>query len=159
GFDFFSKQLVVDNLELGEKIPVVPDWFSITHAQNPGIAFSLDVPHAVIYAVGVVMLGMLAHTLWTIDRRARVIAAALAMLTAGGLGNIIDRIPDGTVTDFAFFYTNHPTLTPWLKANVGMTAWPVFNIADVLLIAGVIVFGIHQAIWGDDEEDEAAAPA
>ena len=57
------------------------------------------------------------------------------------------------MTDFVYVYTNHPSLTPWLESTVGMTAWPVFNVADVALIAGVVLFGLHQALWAEEDPD------
>ena len=154
GFDFFSKE-AASTLGPQDMIQIIPSWFAIVHAENPNIAFSIPVPHAAIYAAGALMLGMVLHTLWKLEARDRVTASALALMLSGGLGNAVDRMRDGTVTDFLYLYTDHPTLTPWLKARVGMTSWPVFNVADVALLAGVILFLVHQTFWADhDDQDE-----
>lgn len=153
GFDFFTKEAVVSSLGPQDMIQVIPSWFAIVHAQNPNIAFSIPVPHALIYTAGVLMLGMVLHTLWTLEARDRVTASALALIASGGLGNAVDRMRDGSVTDFLYVYTDHPTLTPWLREHVGMTAWPVFNVADIALVAGVLLFLVHQTFWPQDDSD------
>jgi signal peptidase II len=51
---------------------------------------------------------------------------ALAMIAGGALGNLIDRLRDGAVTDF-------------VRWRIGDARWPIFNIADAALLVGVVV--------------------
>jgi len=51
---------------------------------------------------------------------------ALAVIAGGAIGNLIDRIRDGAVTDF-------------VRWKAGSHAWPIFNVADVALVVGVIL--------------------
>jgi signal peptidase II len=139
GFDFWSKSATRE-LGLGEQVPILDGWLALTHAENPSIAFSLPVPFWVIVGFGVVALAVMAQQLWALRPQARMQAAGLAAMAAGALGNLIDRIADGTVTDMVMLYTDHPALSGWLKATFGTATWPIFNVADVALLGGVTLF-------------------
>ena len=148
GFDFGSKA-AARGLELGEKISVIEGWLAITHAENPYIAFSVPVPFAAIVAFGSVALVGLVAQLWHLRADARMQAAGLAAMASGAVGNLVDRIADGTVTDMVMVYTRHPALAPWLRERFGTSVWPIFNVADVALLVGVALF-----VWGQAREPE-----
>lgn len=138
GFDFWTKDWVRDNLaEGGAQLPLIPGWLSLWHAENPDIMFSLPVSPPVVFVGGALAMIVLAITWWQLPRGARLQSAALGAVAAGALGNLVDRIPDGTVTDMVRLYTDHPPLASWLMATVGTNTWPIFNVADVALLSGV----------------------
>ena len=153
GFDWCTKE-AARSLPVGGEVQVVPGWMSFLHAENPDIAFSLPVPHGMILLFGFVALGVLAMTLWRLPATARVQAAALASITAGALGNLWDRLADGTVTDFVRVYTQSPSLAPWLIHSFGTASWPIFNVADASLLCGVALWVGHSALQKDVEPDE-----
>jgi len=68
----------------------------------------------------------------------------MGLFLSGAIGNAIDRIHKQTVTDFLRIYTDSPTLKPWLQDVVGMSEWPTFNIADIALVLGVILYGYYS---------------
>ena len=156
GFDWGTKALT-RAMPLGAEVELVPGWMSWVHAENPDIAFSIPMPMAVVITFGFLALGMLAWMLWRLPSDARLHAAALATMAAGAVGNLADRLVDGSVTDFLRVYTEHPAMAPWLVNAFGTASWPVFNVADVCLLAGVALWGIASAFEGEREPEPEPA--
>ena len=119
GLDFATKQWA-RGLDVGEQVYLSGGWLSLTHVENPFVAFSLPVPLPLVVAVGLAAVAVISWTWLRLPANARLASAALGVLGAGVLGNLVDRLHDGTVTDM-----------------VRMGWWPVFNVADVALIAGM----------------------
>jgi signal peptidase II len=144
GFDWGTKELT-RAMPLGAEIQLVPGWVSWVHAENPDIAFSIPAPMTLVLVFGFVALGLLGVTLWRLPADARAQGAALAVMAAGAIGNLVDRLGDGSVTDFLRVYTVHPSIAPWLVSTFGTSSWPVFNVADVCLLLGVGMWTLHAA--------------
>jgi signal peptidase II len=153
GFDWCTKE-AARSLPVGGQVSVVPGWMAFQHAENPYIAFSIPIPLAVTVTFGLIAIGVLAFTLWALDPGARVQAVALGTITAGALGNWVDRLVDGSVTDFVRVYTDHPALAPWLIETFGTTSWPIFNVADACLLGGVALWLVHDLVRRDPEGGE-----
>lgn len=120
--DQAAKFLVRKLLPLGSSRPVVPEVLYITHHGNTGAAFGLfDEKTAALTAVSLLFI---AGILYYLFRRGRAVThpAALALILAGAVGNTIDRLRLGYVTDFIDF-----------------RIWPIFNIADSAITAGVFI--------------------
>lgn len=111
--------------------PVVDGYWDWELAYNPGIAFSIFVSAAghvgmrvilavvaLIALIGISVLALRAAA----DGRGRRVAYGL--IAGGALGNLIDRVRDGAVTDF-------------VRWRIHDHRWPVFNVADAVLLAGV----------------------
>jgi signal peptidase II len=120
--DQLTKQIVATQLEVGETIHVVGP-LSIHHVENSGIAFGLFST----WASAVTLLTAVAVT-WMVGYFARagarhpVLPVALGLLIGGSVGNLIDRIRLGHVTDF-----------------IDPRFWPAFNLADTFIVAGVAI--------------------
>jgi signal peptidase II len=106
------------------------------HAQNTGIAFSqlqgLTSGRFVLSALSVAALVLILGYLRKVPPARTAMIAGLGLIWGGALGNVIDRIAHGSVTDF-------------LLVNLGvwpLNPWPVFNIADAVLVAGVALMGL-----------------
>ena len=123
--DQFSKALVREALRVGESAPA-EGFFRLTHVTNSGAIFGLFPNQAVIMTgaslVGIAVLLYFYHTFAGGDWRVRV---SMGLLLGGAVGNLIDRLALGRVTDFL---------------DVG--AWPVFNLADSSIVAGVVILAI-----------------
>jgi signal peptidase II len=119
--DQVTKAIVRAEIARGEQIEVLPG-VDLVHTRNRGIAFGLLSGGGVVLAVvaALVLAGLLAYLLTHLERRG--VWLATALLFAGALGNMIDRVRQGWVTDF-----------------VDLPLWPAFNVADVAITAGVIV--------------------
>ncbi|WP_324653699.1 signal peptidase II [Georgenia phoenicis] len=110
---------------------------------NAGMAFSLGarLPAGVVLAITGLIIGALAVFTWRATRTAtRSTWLALALILAGAVANLIDRAPDGVVTDYLH--------TGW---------FPTFNLADVYITGGAITLVLVALISGDTTENPTAA--
>jgi signal peptidase II len=155
--DQITKILVVTFIEYGAgEVPIIPGLLSFIHAQNPGAAFGMltewEYRH---YLFGTFTAGALLVCVDLYRRMsddADLQAAALGMILSGAVGNAIDRIHKGTVTDFVHVYTNHPEASRWLRQNWGSNTWPAFNVADAALLIGVALFLVHAMFYGEPDD-------
>ncbi len=125
-----SKWLIQHAIPLGGTIPLTP-WFNLVHIENPGAAFSFLAGQAgwqrwLFTALGLAASALIAGLLAT-RRRRPLFALGLALILGGALGNVLDRVLWGHVTDFLDVYV---TLggQPW--------HWPAFNLADAAISLG-----------------------
>jgi len=134
GFDQASKEWARDALTPHVVTPVVAGYWDWQLEENPGAAFSvlattgegsgataLHVGFGVIAAVALIALGI-AATRTRPEQRLR--RTAFALIAGGALGNLIDRVANGDVTDF-------------VRWHVHSHMWPIFNVADAVLVIGV----------------------
>jgi len=137
--DQLTKWYVRRTLPLYETIPVVSGFFSITHARNPGGAFSLlagasdtfRVPF--FFAAATIAIGVLVYFIRQIPADQRWLLFAVAGVLGGALGNLTDRVAFGHVTDFLLVY--------WRSYQ-----WPAFNVADSFISIGVTIL-IAQSLF------------
>jgi signal peptidase II len=112
-----------------EVISVVPGYFDLRYSENAGSAFGLfrGIPGAryILFLVGIGALFVVASYLKKAAPGQRRLAIELGLLAGGALGNIVDRVAFGRVTDFIVW-------------KIGTHEWPTFNIADAALVVGVI---------------------
>ncbi len=140
GFDQASKDWA-HTLPPGKPVPVVDGLWDWQLALNKGVAFSTlqELPHAQILlsllaAAMLIGIGFVAWRTRPTDPRVGMKLAALALIAGGALGNLIDRIRDGAVTDF-------------IRWRVGDHMWPIFNVADAALLIGVVLLLIQSRQW------------
>lgn len=122
--DQASKALVSANADmLAGGVPVVPGFDLVFH-RNQGITFGLlqGVPWWALAMLAVAVVLYLGYCLVRSTRTSEILA--YGSVIGGALGNIVDRIRFGGVTDFLDFY-------------IGTTHWPAFNLADVFVVCGV----------------------
>jgi signal peptidase II len=112
----------------GSAVPVIDGFWEWRLSMNPGSAFGLFSSQEGA-RIGLSIVGIVAvfGMLWMLRKARpdqRILHWALALVTGGAVGNLIDRIYFGVVTDFILWrYQNHE--------------WPVFNVADIVLVVGV----------------------
>lgn len=123
-------------MPLFESISVIPGFFSITHIQNPGGAFGLLAGQAPWVRKGVFLVMSTIAVLVVLYFHHKTpkthpwLAAGLALIAGGAVGNLIDRFRFGKVVDFLDFY-------------IGAAHWPAFNVADSAITTGVGIFLLH----------------
>ena len=160
-----------------DEIPIIPGFFSFVHAQNHGAAFSaLDGQWAIFMVFTVIATIVVLDLVRRLRPDAVMIAGVLGMILAGALGNGIDRMrsrPPGSpglgtplplpgsepagehyVTDFLRVYTESPGLQQWFVDNFGTNTWPIFNIADSVLLVGVALFLVHYLFLEEGDPDD-----
>ena len=131
--------------------PVFGDWFRWTLVYNPGAAFGLHLgPYSrwIFLALTVGALWILWQLYQSTAAGERWRAVAIGLVTAGAIGNLIDRVisPNGVV-DF-------------IDIGVGNLRWPTFNVADMAVSTGAVL--LATVLWRDDvaaeRRDDAEAP-
>lgn len=110
---------------LTQRIAIVGAFAGLQKSYNPGIAFGLRLPERIqelLILAALVVVGWMAFT----SARTRLSQTAFGLIIGGGLANIIDRVPDGLVTDVF---------------QVG--TFPVFNVADSCITIGVVLLFVE----------------
>jgi signal peptidase II len=119
-------------------ISVIPGLFRIVHTENPGAAFGIlaqgnaMMRTAVLIGISTMVMVFVASALWS--RTSSFTGAwtrfSLALILGGAVGNLLDRIVRGTVTDFLEVYS-------------GTWSFPAFNVADSAITVGSIILLIE----------------
>jgi len=148
--DQLTKLLVRREVPLHDAIPVVPGFFAITHASNPGGAFSLFagahdwIRLPFFFTAAAIAIAALVYFIREIPERQRWLLFAVAGVLGGALGNLIDRIAFGQVTDFLLVY--------WRSFY-----WPAFNVADSFISIGVTILIAHSLFAREPRSESSAA--
>jgi signal peptidase II len=138
--DRLTKIWVGKHVPMGGAIPIVPGVLRITHWTNEGAAFSLFAdsasPHTVRWAlVGFTLLAVVVvlAAMIRLGSRFTLTTLALALILAGAMGNLHDRIAYGSVIDFieVHIYTYH---------------WPDFNVADSSIVTGACLLMLDSLL-------------
>jgi|SRR5580704_6343402 signal peptidase II len=155
--DRWTKHLVAQRIPLYSHIQVISGFFSLTHTENTGAAFSLFADSTtpwktgLLVAFSVMALLVVSVLLWKNHHTHVATGVGLSLIMGGAIGNLWDRLARGRVVDFLEF---HVKLLPWRVFN----PWPVFNLADSAIVigAGLLVLEIlfHKSSAG--EESRAA---
>lgn len=139
--DQLSKQYVFELLGLGEELTLAP-VLSLRTSLNPGVAFGLAEGAAPwqLVAVGIGLSLWLAALAWR--ARSKLVASTLGAAIGGALGNVLDRLRFGAVRDFidAHWQTHH---------------WPTFNMADMFVVCGLLLFIPISGRRSKDREDHS----
>ncbi|HWH96153.1 MAG TPA: signal peptidase II [Baekduia sp.] len=130
--DQVTKALVRGGIEVGEEDSVLPA-VSLVHVRNTGVAFGAFSGGGIIVValVTAALAALLYYFVTHLDKR--LVWVPTGMLLGGSIGNVIDRVRDGAVTDF-----------------VKLPAWPAFNVADISITFGVLVL-----LWVIEQQDGA----
>jgi signal peptidase II len=132
--DQVTKALVRGGIDVGDEDSVLPA-ISLVHVRNTGVAFGAFAGGGIIVValVAAALSALLYYFFTHLDKR--LVWLPTGMLLGGSIGNIVDRIRDGAVTDF-----------------VKLPAWPAFNVADVSITFGVLVL-----LWVIEQQDADGA--
>jgi signal peptidase II len=143
--DRITKALAAEHLVPYESVPIAP-LFNLTLMHNTGAAFSLlgdagGWQRWLFIALAIALSIALIVWLVRLPRADRMLAAALALIIGGALGNLWDRLAFGYVVDFIDIY-------------YGRWHWPAFNVADSAITVGAVLF-IADSLWQpmDDRAD------
>lgn len=120
--DQISKLLILGNINLGQQIPVINDFFYITHWKNTGAAWGMFengrfffIPFTIILSIVLIRVHMKSDS--------KFLKLVLTIILGGAMGNFIDRVYRGSVVDFLQFF-------------FGSYQFPIFNIADSFVVIG-----------------------
>jgi len=125
--DQVSKNLVETRIPLygyWAPIPALAEWLRFTHTGNTGAVFGLFQGSGMFFAaLAVVVAGAIVYFNVTLPGGQWLLRLALGLQLGGALGNMIDRVRQGHVTDF-----------------IDVGPWYIFNVADMAIVGGVILF-------------------
>ncbi len=133
--DQFIKYLTVLNFYHGGKLEVIDNFFYLTYTGNPGAAWGILSGARVFFLITtfiVIILIGIYYVKMPRTKNTGLVRLSLILITSGAIGNFIDRLfmEDGKVVDM--FH-----ITFW-----GYYSFPVFNFADVLIVAGVVLLAV-----------------
>ena len=127
--DQWTKWLVVNTMELGERIILWDPWFALLSHRNRGAAWGMLQGQMWIFII--VTLVVIVGVIYYYHKEAKgkpLFQVSLMLLLGGAIGNFIDRLYRGEVVDFA------DVLIPIINYE-----FPIFNIADAALTISVIM--------------------
>ncbi len=135
--DRVSKWYVVTRLTPfeGDSISLVGTWLRITHVHNTGVAFGMFTNRNLLLgllalAVLVVMVAFYRQ----LPRDIPWLTVSLGLQVGGAIGNLVDRLRQGYVTDF-----------------IQVPHWPVFNIGDSCICVGVTMLALYLLFQGESQ--------
>jgi len=126
--DQASKAWAIRKLRFGGDIAVIPNFLNFAYAENTGVAFSFldnggDAGRWALSVVAFVAATLVLYYFWRTPRSEDRVLGALALLLAGILGNVTDRVRLGFVVDF-------------IDVQFGAWHYPTFNVADAAICVG-----------------------
>ena len=148
--DQVTKWAVVKWVALYEKIPL-NSFINLTHHKNPGAAWSFLADAGgwqrwFFIALASVVSVVLIVWLWRIrNERQAILSAGLALVLGGAIGNLIDRVLYGEVTDF-------------IQVLFGNWAFPSFNVADAGITVGAALLIIDALFFSGRSHEKGVEP-
>lgn len=133
--DQITKHLVLRFVDPSDPHVIVPNFFTLVHVTNTGAAFgSFRNNNGFFVALSFVALVVVTILLFRRGPKDPWRRVALALLLAGVLGNLTDRLLHGHVIDFLLFDLHLPYANPW----------PAFNVADSCICIAVVCFLVYS---------------
>lgn len=132
--DQLTKWLIVKYMKLGESIPVIDGFLSITSHRNRGAAWGiLEGQMAFFVIITVLVIVGIVYYMKSFASQSKVYGWGLGLLLGGAIGNFIDRLFRGEVVDF-------------VDTIIFGYDFPIFNVADSALCIGVglIIFQMFK---------------
>ena len=145
--DQMTKAWAVRRLRLGDTVRAVEGFLHFGYAENPGIAFGQlqeggDFGRWMLSALAALAtLGVLAY-FFRVKRADDRVLGACALLLAGILGNLTDRVRLGHVIDF-------------IELHLGSYQWPTFNVADAAICVGAGLLALDLLLEGRRQKAES----
>ena len=128
--DQFTKYLVIQNIQLNQEIPIIGDALVLGHIQNHGAAWGSLSGMRILLLVITIIVSIVLCVLYKriIDKdKFRIVRICFVFILGGAIGNMIDRIRFGYVTDFIYFK---------------LINFPLFNFADICVTCSIFLLVI-----------------
>jgi signal peptidase II len=128
--DQWTKWLIERTFPPHTSHEIVPGLFHLSHVRNTGVAFGLMPSQGEFWSTALLALlglGALSFVSWFFlrtPREEKLLLGALSLVLGGAVGNLLDRLASGAVTDFLGVY-------------LGSYRWPDFNVADSAICVGI----------------------
>lgn len=158
--DQATKLVVRLKMDIGHlgAINLLGDWLKFTYTENPGMAFGITFgPAGLITVFSLLAAAMITVYMFRVRTGYLPYTVSLACILGGALGNIIDRLFYGMVFNYAPFFQGRvvdfihfdiwygqlPSAVP-LIGDVYLALFPIFNVADIGIVGGVIGILVFQ---------------
>jgi signal peptidase II len=133
--DQWTKWIIVQNLKLGESIPIIDGFLYITSHRNKGAAWGiLQGQMGFFYVITIIVIVGIIYYMQKYAKREPLMGIALAFMLGGAVGNFIDRLFRKEVVDF-------------INTFIFSYDFPIFNIADAALTIGVLLLFIYMIFF------------
>lgn len=139
GLDQVTKQLAVQYLKNQEAIELIPGVFELTYLENTGAAFGIFRDKQWLFVGGsVIITAVILVFFIKLPKTKKYLPffITMAVVLAGAIGNMIDRLAYGYVVDFFYF---------------SLIDFPVFNVADIYITVGAAVFALLYILCPEEE--------
>ena len=132
--DQVVKILVINKMALQQSITIINNFFNITYVRNTGAAWSI-LSGNVLLLIIISVLALVAIYYYLIKDKElnKIDIVSYSMLIGGIIGNLIDRIVHGYVIDYLDF-------------KIFNYNFPIFNVADTLIVISIIIIGISLIV-------------
>ena len=145
--DLWSKWAIKSSLRLYQSKPIIQDFFHLTYVTNDGMAFGLSFAGGKFFLLSLILLltAFIIGLLWKERDGHPLVKYGLALILSGAIGNLVDRIINGSVVDFLDFM-------------IGNFHWYIFNVADSAVTVGMALFIYHSIILEKKESIKNSLP-
>ena len=149
--DQTTKAWAIKSLRFGGDREVIPNLLNFAYAENTGVAFSFLNDHGEAGRFGLSIVALIAGILvlyyfWRVPHTHDRLLGALALLLAGIIGNVTDRLRLGFVVDFIDF-------------QFGSWHYPTFNVADMAICVGAGLMILDMFLTRKDEKKDETKTA
>lgn len=130
--DQWTKWMVELHLPFPSSTEIVPGFFHLSHLRNTGVAFGMFDSFGPAFSrwglslLALAALGLVTWLFRSAPPDSTLLLTALSLVLGGASGNLLDRIAQGSVTDFLGVY-------------IGSYRWPDFNVADSAISVGLVL--------------------
>lgn len=135
--DQWSKAWVRGCFSEGESLPLVEPVLHLTYIENQGAAFGIMAGHTLFFVVFTLLV--LSALVFYVLKEAydnRLAITGMSFVVGGALGNLVDRVMKGSVTDM-----------------FDLRIWPVFNVADIAVCLGFGLLLVYLIFYSEQRDD------
>lgn len=148
--DQTTKAWAARTLRFGGDRSIIGGFLNFAYTHNTGVAFSMLDDHGStgrwgLSAVAIFAAVLVLYFFWRTPRSDDRILGALALLLAGIVGNVTDRLRLGFVIDF-------------IDVQFGAWHYPTFNVADMAIVIGAILLMLDMILSKRGEKQEVGSP-
>ena len=139
--DIVSKLFITNHIALGESIKIIDKFMYLTYVRNTGAAWSMfdNNRYFVLILSALIIIGFIVYILKNTPKN-KLEKIAYAFILGGALGNFLNRFIYGYVVDF-------------IDIKIFGYDYPIFNLADLFIVIGVIIFGLHS--WRSNDGNKS----
>ncbi len=141
--DQATKYLIMKNLSFSDSITVIKDFFYIVRVENTGAAMGMLQNGRYFLVPATAVIGIIV-SIALVKAESVFLKISLSFILGGALGNFIDRVFRGRVTDFLDFH-------------IGSFRFWTFNLADVFIVVGTIMLAAYILFFYKESQESKAA--